>query len=280
MNCSGADSDALAATTIVYSIAPSSSSLVDDLRDGRLLLADGHVDAVHPLALLVDDRVERDGGLAGLAVADDELALAAADGDHRVDGLEARLQRLVHRLALDDAGRLDLDAAAVRGLDGALAVDGLTERVDHAAHQRLAHGHVGDAAGALDLVALLHRGGLAEDRRRRRCLLEVEHQAQELVGELHQLAGHGARQAVDAGDAVADGEHGARLGDLDGLLVVLDLLLDDLGDLFGAELHLAFFLGELEDGAGVASPDGVVAHVVLRAAPGPLVFSASPMFVR
>jgi hypothetical protein len=34
-------------------------------------------------------------GLAGLAVADDQLALAAADRDHRVDRLDAGLQRLV-----------------------------------------------------------------------------------------------------------------------------------------------------------------------------------------
>ena len=209
----------------------------DDLRDGALLLADSHVDAEHPLALLVDDRVERHGGLAGLAVADDQLALTAAHGDHRVDGLEARLQRLVHRLALDDAGRLDLDAAAEGALDGALAVDGLAEGVDHAAHQGGARGHVGDAARALHLVALLHGGGLAEDRDADVVLFEVEHQAEEAAGELHELTGHGAREPVDAGDAVADGEHGARLGDLDGLLVVLDLLLDDLRDLFGAELH-------------------------------------------
>src|SRR5690606_9582984 len=32
------------------------------LRDGRLLLAHGHVEAVHALALLVDDRVHGDGG--------------------------------------------------------------------------------------------------------------------------------------------------------------------------------------------------------------------------
>ncbi|MBV8538234.1 MAG: F0F1 ATP synthase subunit alpha, partial [Alphaproteobacteria bacterium] len=48
--------------------------------------------------------------LAGLAVADDQLALAAADRHQAVDGLEAGLHRLVHRLAGDDAGRLDLDA--------------------------------------------------------------------------------------------------------------------------------------------------------------------------
>ena len=79
------------------------------LRHGRALLADRDVDADDVAALLVDDRVERDGGLAGLAVADDQLALAAADRDHRVDGLDAGLQRLFHRLAVDDAGREALD---------------------------------------------------------------------------------------------------------------------------------------------------------------------------
>ena len=53
------------------------------------------------------------GGLAGLAVADDQLALPAADRDHRVDRLDARLHRLLDRLAREDARRLHLDAAAV-----------------------------------------------------------------------------------------------------------------------------------------------------------------------
>jgi hypothetical protein len=57
---------------------------------------------------LVDEGVERDGGLAGLAVADDQLALAATDGHERIEGLEAGLHRLVHRLPRDDARRLDL----------------------------------------------------------------------------------------------------------------------------------------------------------------------------
>ena len=56
-------------------------------------------------------------------------------------------------------------------------------------------------------------------------------------GELEQLAGHRAVEAVDAGDAVADGEDGAGLGDVDLLVVVLDLLADDPADLFGADVH-------------------------------------------
>ena len=94
-----------------------------DGSDGGALLAHGDVDAADlllrvarvPVLLLVDDRVDRDRGLAGLAVTDDELALAATDGGHGVDGLEAGLQRLVHRLALDHRGGLQLEGAALGG---------------------------------------------------------------------------------------------------------------------------------------------------------------------
>src|SRR3982750_1289942 len=108
MYCIAADSEAEAATTIVYAMAPCSSSL-------RTTFA--IVEAFWPMATytqkrslpLVDDRIDRDGGLAGLAVADDQLALPAADRHHRVDGLESGLHRLRHRLASDHAGRDLLD---------------------------------------------------------------------------------------------------------------------------------------------------------------------------
>src|ERR1700680_2220785 len=76
-----------------------------DLRHRRLLLADRAVDAGDALALLVDDRVDRDRRLAGLPIADDELALAAPDGHHAVDRLEPGLQRFLDRLTIDHARR-------------------------------------------------------------------------------------------------------------------------------------------------------------------------------
>jgi hypothetical protein len=79
------------------------------LRDGRLLLPDRVIDADHAFAALIDDRVDGDGGLARLTVADDQLALAAADRHHAVDRLQPGLQRLLHRLPIDDAGREALD---------------------------------------------------------------------------------------------------------------------------------------------------------------------------
>ena len=77
--------------------------------DGGALLADGDVDATDllgripglPVLPLVQDGVDADGGLAGLAVADDQLTLPAADRSHCVDGLDTGLQRLADALTLD-----------------------------------------------------------------------------------------------------------------------------------------------------------------------------------
>jgi hypothetical protein len=50
-------------------------------------------------------------------------------------------------------------------------------------------------------------------------------------GKVDQLAGHDLVQPVDAGDAVAERDDGADLVDLDALLVVLNLLAKQLGNL-------------------------------------------------
>src|SRR5207302_7970844 len=110
------------------------------LRDGRALLPDGAVDADHVAALLVDDGVQNDGGLARLPVADDQFALAAADGNHRVDGLDAGLQGLANRLAVHDAWRDALDGVALLGSNRSLAVEWHAQRIDHASDERVSNG--------------------------------------------------------------------------------------------------------------------------------------------
>jgi hypothetical protein len=169
---------------------------LDELRDAGALLPDRDVDAVELFGLvvarvdffLIEDGVERDRGLAGLAVADDQLALAAADRDQAVDRLEAGLHRLVYRAARDDARRLDLDPGAFGALDRALAVDRIAKRVDDPAQQALADRHVDDRAGALDDVAFLDVAVLAEQHDADVVVLEIERHAHEPAGEFHQLA--------------------------------------------------------------------------------------------
>src|SRR5581483_7815636 len=211
---------------------------VDDLRHRGALLADGDINADDVAALLIDDRVDGDGGFAGLAVADDQLALAAADGNHAVDRLQPGLERFFHRLARDDAGRLELDAPALFGIDRPAPVDGLAQRIHHPADQLFADRHFGDAAGALDRVAFFDHVGFAEERRADVVFFQVEGDAENIVRKLEQLAGGDLVEAVDARDAVAGGQHRADFLDLDGLFVVADLFFDDAADLGRADFHL------------------------------------------
>ena len=63
---------------------------------------------------LVQNGVERHGGFPGLTVADDELSLAAADRDHRVDRFDAGMERRVHRFALQNRRRACLKRITLR----------------------------------------------------------------------------------------------------------------------------------------------------------------------
>src|SRR6202171_4585011 len=218
---------------------------LDELRDGRALLADRDIDAIQldllvaggVDRLLVQDGVERDCGLAGLAVADDQLALAAADRDQRIDRLQPGRHRLVDRFARDDAGRPDVEAHPLVGLDRALAVNGITERIDDAAEQALADGGIDDGAGALDSLAFLDLAVGAEDHDADVVGFEVQRHAAGTVLELDHLAGLDVVEAVDAGNAVADGQHLSDFGNLSLLAEILDLVLEDRGNFRGADVH-------------------------------------------
>ncbi len=181
------------------------------------------------------------GGLAGLAVADDQLALAAADRDQRVHRLEAGRHRLVHRLARQDARRLHVDAHHLVVLDRALAVDRIAERVDDAAEQALADRDLDDGARTLDGVAFLDAAVVAEDHAADVVGFEVERHAAHAARKLDHLARLDVVETVDASDAVADRQHLADFGDLGFLAEILDLVLEDRGDLCGPDFHTCLF---------------------------------------
>ena len=115
--------------------------------------------------------------------------------------------------------------------DRALAVDRLTERVDHAAEQLFADRHRDDAAGALDRIAFLDLAVLAEEHAADAVFFEVERDAEDAVRELEHLAGHRALAAVQPRDAVAERRHRAHFGDVDVDGEAADLLANDLGNL-------------------------------------------------
>src|SRR5229473_468193 len=214
MYCIGAGSEAVAATMIEYSSAPCSSSTLTNCAT-----------------------VERYRGLAGLTVADDQFALATADRDQGIDRLEAGRHRLVDRFARNDAGRLDVDAHVLVRLDRALTVDRIAERIDHAAEQALADRRIDDGAGALDGLAFLDLAVGAEDHDTDVVGLKVQRHAAGAVLELDHFAGLDVVEAVDAGNAVADGQHLSDFGNLSLLAEILDLVLEDRGNFRGADVH-------------------------------------------
>ena len=181
-----------------------------DRRDGRALLSDGNVDAAHllrgiprqPVLALVEDRVEAHGGLAGLAVANDELTLAAADGGHGVDCLDTGEHRLFDGLALHDRGSLDFQSAASLRRNGAKSVDRVAQGIDDAAEVGVTHGNREDLARATHSLTFLDLRAVTEEHDADLPDIEVQGQPEQASLELQQLIGHRRVQALDASDAV------------------------------------------------------------------------------
>ena len=98
----------------------------------RVLLTNGNVDALNTLSLLVQDCVNGNSGLTGLAVTNDELALSTSNRRHGVNGLDSSLKWLSYGLASSDTRGLDFHTTLLRVNEWSLAVDWLTECVHHA----------------------------------------------------------------------------------------------------------------------------------------------------
>ena len=222
-NWSGAESGAAAAQMMAESEAVAAQMIgvlprvvllehAADLRDGRPLLADRDVDAVERLGgvalvvhlLLHEDGVDGDGGLAGLAITDDQLALPAADRDEAVHGREAG--RLVHALAREEPG---------------------------------ADADVHNGARALHHVAFEDLTIVTEDHNTHVVVLKVEGHAAKTAAELNHLAGLHLIEAVHAGDPVTHRKHLPDLIDLAEGVGARDAVREDRGELAGGDRELA-----------------------------------------
>ena len=171
---------------------------------------------------MVDDRVDGDGGFAGLAVADDQLALPTTNWGHCVDRLNARLQWLVHRFATHDSGCLHFDSAHDCTNDFTLAVDWHTERIDDSTKHGVANRHRQNAARGFDGLLFFDAVGITQYDDANGVFVQVEGQAHAAVFELKQFVYRAIGQATDAGDAVANFCHATNGAGLDRWRVALE----------------------------------------------------------
>src|SRR5947209_6559301 len=120
----------------------------------RILLANSHVDTEQVLALLIDNRIEGDSRLSGLAVTNDQFALPTTDGDHTIDSLDTCLHGCIDRLARDHPRGDTLDRTEFVSVDGSLLIKGLAQWVHHTPKQCITNGNLDDTPGGPYFVLL------------------------------------------------------------------------------------------------------------------------------
>ncbi|EAV43677.1 hypothetical protein SIAM614_03331 [Stappia aggregata IAM 12614] len=247
-----------------------------ELGNGGALLADCNVDAIQlgvfivgsVQRLLVQEGVENDRGFTGLTVTDDQLALTAANRDQGVDGFQAGGHRLVHGLARQNAGCLDVHAALFGGLDRAFAVDRVAERVDDAAQKALADWHFHDGAGPLDGVAFFNVTVGAEDNDTNVVGFQVQGHALDTTREFDHFTSLDLVQTINTGDTVTDGEHLTDFRNFGFLAKALDLVLEDCGDFRGPNIHQpTSFIANLSELSLVRSDVSIMREPTLTTRP-------------
>src|SRR5664280_924121 len=171
-----------------------------DLGDRGSAPADRTIDTEHIFPALVQDGINRDGGLACLAIAQNQLALAAPDRNERIDDLQAGLERHGDRRAVHDGRSGAFCGQALASGYRPAAIEWPTERVDDASQQSIAHSHVHDPSGAFDFVTRVQILILAEQHDTDFVLVHVERDAEYAAGKLEKFLKPDTGEARDSGD--------------------------------------------------------------------------------
>src|SRR6185437_8646688 len=198
--------------------------------NGGSLLPDGDIDTIYRLTgfeefFLIDDGVDSDRRFTRLTVADDQLTLTTANGDHGVDSLDARLQRLFYRLTKDYAGGLTLQRHLIfLAGDRAFTVDGLTKGIDYASEHAFANLYGSDLACATNGGSFYDVTTLPHQYHTHVVFFQVERDGPDAIFEFHEFAGADIAEPVYTSDTIAHLQYGAHLFQLRGNIGIAQLL--------------------------------------------------------
>ncbi len=148
----------------------------------------------------------------------------APDRNHRVDGLDSRLNRLAHRLPVNHARRQTLQRIPLIGLNGPLIVHRVSQRIHHPPEHCIAHRHGHNLVRSLDDVAFFDLCVVSQQHDAHLIFFQVQRDSENIVRKRQHLARHAFIQPVNARNSVADRDHRSHFVNRQRLLVVLDLL--------------------------------------------------------
>ena len=154
-------------------------------------------------ASLVVDRIDCDRGLAGSAIADDQLALAAAQCEQRIDRQDAGLDRLADQFSFDDRRCWRIDRVARRSFDRQTSIQRSSQWIDDAPEKRGPDRRSDHLSGAAHQIAGLDRLCLIEQNAADQVAVERLYEPQLTTVEAQHFVKLGGGQAGDYRDAVA-----------------------------------------------------------------------------
>ena len=205
----------------------STCQLFNKLCHRGILLTDRNINTDDILAALVDDGVRRNSGFTCLTIANDQLALAAANRNHAVNGLDARLKRHTDALTFNDARCRAFNRSGMAGLNFAFSIHALSKCVDDAANQLFANRNGNNAPRATNDAAFVQAHIATQNNNGDGIFFQVKRHAIFAVFKLDQLVGHAAFKSAGTGDTVSDQNDRTGFVLLKLLIVLFDLGLND-----------------------------------------------------
>ncbi len=151
--------------------------------------------------------------LGSVAIAAVQLALAAADGGHGVDGLEPSLEGFSNLLPVHHPSGLKLQGtSSLQVLDLTEPINGVSHGVDNSSEVAVTDGNGEHLPRAMHDRSLVDALGVPEDHHTDLPLIQVQGDAHGPVLKTQQFVRHRRGKALDARNAIARGHDHANLG--------------------------------------------------------------------
>src|SRR5215211_2324859 len=205
--------------------------------NSSLLLSDGHVDTNQVLAFLINDRVNGNGRLAGLTITNNQFALSPPNRNHRVDGLDARLDRRIHILTIHHTRSDTLNWAEAGCGNWPLSINGLTQRVDYTTDHGITHRNRSDTPRSTHGHAFRDSPVIAHNDHTNTISFKVECSPHNTIQELNKFLRSYICKSLYTSNTITRLGHGTNIADIEFRFKSLNLLLQIPRDLLDQVCH-------------------------------------------